>query len=83
MWRVRTSRWLNSRIFGGKPNQMLSTRCYLEHRYFWTLTFDWWFFLIRREQHHCYNSFCLDMEKQKYASTIESTTGKTKEETLA
>lgn len=32
MWRVYASRWLNRELFGGQPNEMLSSRVHRENR---------------------------------------------------
>lgn len=60
MWRVRCSRWINYRLLHGQPHQMVSTRCYVENRYGWLLCIDWWFYTLRGERNHCYNSFYVD-----------------------
>ena len=31
MWKVHLSRWINHRIFAGKPDQMLSSRLHIEN----------------------------------------------------
>lgn len=31
MWKVYLSRWVNYRLLGGRPDQMISSRCYVEH----------------------------------------------------
>lgn len=63
------SRWVNHRILGGNPAYMVSTRCYIEHRYGWTLVIDLLFYLIRREQQHCFNCYCIDVRERHYATS--------------
>lgn len=58
MWKVYLSRWANYYLLGGKPNQMVSSRAYVEH---WPKTeriingiFFW-------QHNHCQRSFLWEM----------------------
>lgn len=71
MRRVRFSRWLNS-LLGGRPDQMISSRVHEEDLYFWCLTIDWWFYVLRRERQHCRASSL--WERRTYAQTDQGPT---------
>lgn len=79
MWRVHCSRALNHHILGGDKNFMISSRMYYEHRYGWMLCIDWWFYTLRGEQNHCFNSYYLDV-KERHNATYQSSTGTPEEE---
>lgn len=62
MWKVYLSRFINRRFLGGRPNQMISSRCYSEHhpraerlinRFFW------W------QENHCRESFIWEVMHEK------------------
>lgn len=53
MWKVHLSRWINHRIFFGRPDQMLSSRLYEENRLIARSLVDCLFFILRGEREHC------------------------------
>lgn len=69
MWKVYLSRLVNRYLFGGKPNQMVSSRCYVEHHpraeklinsiFFW-------------QENHCRETFLWEVmhEKAHKGSTV-------------
>ena len=65
--RVKISRWLNHRLFGGNPKLMISSRVYIEDRTFWIAVIALAFWYIRCEVEHCRNSFYHDMEEHRNA----------------
>lgn len=53
MWKVHLSRWVNHHVFGGKPDQMISSRVYVEHHVRWERVIDTCFYYSRGQRQHC------------------------------
>lgn len=62
MWKVHLSRWVNRRLLGGKPDQMLSSRAYCEH---WPQVERLINALIFWHHQHCKQSFWWEKNQQK------------------
>ncbi len=75
MWKVYISRFANRHLLRGKPNQMISSRCYVEHHprveRFINRLF-WW------QPNHCRQSF---LWEKCYEKTNEAATRRTQETT--
>lgn len=66
MAKKHVSRWINQRILRGNKHFMVSSRCYIEHRYGWMLCIDWLFYILRGETNHCFNCYCLDVKEKQH-----------------
>lgn len=62
MWKVYLSRWVNYYLLGGKPNQMISSRVYIEHHVrcerFINRLFFW-------QDNHCRQSYIWEVVHEK------------------
>lgn len=59
MWKVHLSRWINYWLLNGKPDQMISSRVYVEHHVRWERVIDKIFFWQYR---HCRMSFMWEIQ---------------------
>lgn len=62
MWKVYISRWVNYHLLGGKPNQMVSSRAYVEH---WPRTECFINRLFFWQDNHCRQSFIWEVIFEK------------------
>lgn len=72
MWKVYLSRWINHRLLGGKPNQMISSRVYVEHHITWERRIDCLFFWHCR---HCRRSFLWEAHYEAEKKRTEKAQG--------
>ncbi len=72
MLRVRVSRRVNW-IFGGKKDEMLSSRLYLEDRRTLIFVVDTVFFILRKERKHCEVSCRWETQEKRRKKTKDKT----------
>lgn len=63
MWKVHLSKWVNCHIFGGSPNEMLSSRCMREKRITAVSWIDW---LAFWHEDHCWRCYQWQLEQGDY-----------------
>lgn len=65
MWRVIVSRWVNHNLFGGRPDEMLSSRLYREGHYGWELTINLWWYWITGTKYHCWRTHRYEIQERR------------------